>query len=737
MVLGWSDKARSLVRLLGAGIVGLGFSAIVLDVTSAIDLLGLPAAARSAVPLDYWLISAAVLVFAPAVIWAGFAIVSRRPSRRRAVAIILGLATLLQGYIVARLVVSEIFISSLGLPWLIYAALWLVPWAIGLAYLAATRRKPEFLPRREVPRFEPSTAAYRPVASKIIDGPGWHESLIASLRETGTPATPRRRAWPFVIALIAVIVAGLSARVGVEAAVGVLDTAWRSLVWLVFGFALVFTFSLPFAALRRRWLQARSRRAEEALVRSGAKRPIFYLRSFGLDDEVGRPSVLELILNVQPGNPEQVMTRIIGGCGPVIAIGRPGEALPALGAARFYVADSLWQEKVADVAAVSQLVVWASGATPGLDWEITHLIRTIPPEKLILWAHPHLLDLDADEREVAWSAFVDGIGRQFPKPLPKPLGNIRFFAFGPDYTPISYAGRSLDGALEALLRAKRVPPYDPVAWSRRQRKSRLAWATIALVFAGALAAGGYAFWTYVRVTPPGPHDWNALADDLLHDEVTAYPYTPEHVTAELEDTVGQLNDRWLGAHWRGISPGRVPPLKLAAEHYLAVFRASDTNPAIASSFYNWQRTSMLGVSYGSFQPRPAIAYFANSPAEAKALLAAIAPVQAALRVADRDWAAIKPATAGLIYADQLRGVITARERLFDAEAAFLALLGGHPNTWSIHPWIMGERLLTITDPLVLSQAQVLSKQRDATEAALIAALNAVSPFQLPGLTGAD
>ena len=65
-----------------------------------------------------------------------------------------------------------------------------------------------------------------------------------------------------------------------------------------------------------------------------------------------------------------------------------------MGAARFYVDHSLWQEKVADVATVAQAVVWASGTTVGLQWEITHLVRSLPPEKLILWAHPWLLDLE-------------------------------------------------------------------------------------------------------------------------------------------------------------------------------------------------------------------------------------------------------------------------------------------------------------------------------------------------------
>ena len=101
-----------------------------------------------------------------------------------------------------------------------------------------------------------------------------------------------------------------------------------------------------------------------------------------------------------------------------------------------------------------------AGTTLGLQWEITHLLRSLPPEKLVLWAHPHLLDLDEDEREAEWSRFVDGLGILFPRPLPKPLGATRFFAFSPDFEPIAFGERrgsptsAQSRALRALLQAK-------------------------------------------------------------------------------------------------------------------------------------------------------------------------------------------------------------------------------------------------------------------------------------------
>jgi hypothetical protein len=63
---------------------------------------------------------------------------------------------------------------------------------------------------------------------------------------------------------------------------------------------------------------------------------VLYLRSFALDAQLGRPSRMERFLGTIPlANAEQAIVKVLRKYGPVIAIGRPGEALPPLGAARF------------------------------------------------------------------------------------------------------------------------------------------------------------------------------------------------------------------------------------------------------------------------------------------------------------------------------------------------------------------------------------------------------------------
>jgi hypothetical protein len=479
-------KSRNWIRLLGAGIV---VGALFGLAQESAFLTNMSAFAFHRLGIGFWLTYALSTALSLASVWAGFAIVSRRPSRRRAVMIIFALAALMRLYGLAGWLihVGHILTAFEGVAWsspwfwplLVARAFQMMPyWApvaifqvillsCALTYLIATRRDPEFQPRVTVTPIETAPPeTHRIVAAKIADGPDWRNALLTSLHKAAAPETQRQRAWPWVIALIAVAALAFLASTFAEQAIAALDPTWRPLAWLVFTFISLGALGLPFAAIRRRMLQARQRRAEDALNKSRAERPIFYLRSFALDEEVGRPSILELFLNAQPANPEQTMTHALGRCGPLIAIGRPGEQLPALGAARFYVAQDLWQEKVADIATVARLVVWASGTTPGLQWEITHLVRSLTPGKLVLWAHPHLLDLDADEREAQWASFVDGLGGLFPKPLPKPLGATRLFAFDSEFTPIPFANRgflfldALTASLHALLRFKAVPPYD-------------------------------------------------------------------------------------------------------------------------------------------------------------------------------------------------------------------------------------------------------------------------------------
>ncbi|MFE7636945.1 transferase [Kitasatospora sp. NPDC057518] len=120
--------------------------------------------------------------------------------------------------------------------------------------------------------------------------------------------------------------------------------------------------------------------AAEILLSDG-RRPVLYLRSFA-DDEVAA--------QVDDGAPINLHTReeqlagALGSVGPVIAVGRPGEPLPLLGAARFYLPLDDWQGTVRRLMSLSQLIVLRLGHGDGLWWEVGQARATQPAGKLIL-----------------------------------------------------------------------------------------------------------------------------------------------------------------------------------------------------------------------------------------------------------------------------------------------------------------------------------------------------------------
>jgi hypothetical protein len=285
-----------------------------------------------------------------------------------------------------------------------------------------------------------------------LDDNNWREWLLASLQDVG--AEPVRDRFPLLalavfgaIALTAVVAfggiaqissrgQGLSPGVVVAVIAALVATRYRNVVW-------------------RLAKQAGARSAQAELSREGSRRPVFYLRSFDLDKAASRSSILDWLTENPRGTAEERVTGTLSRVGPVIAIGRPNERLPPLGAKRFYVSNELWKGKVSDVVKVSQLVLWATGTTPGLRWEIEHLVNMRTPEKLILWPHPRALRLRAAEREQEWVRFLDMTGSVFPKPLPRRLRNTRFIYFDKLFNPVEVGSQGIFGnPLLAVLRGK-------------------------------------------------------------------------------------------------------------------------------------------------------------------------------------------------------------------------------------------------------------------------------------------
>jgi hypothetical protein len=143
---------------------------------------------------------------------------------------------------------------------------------------------------------------------------------------------------------------------------------------------------------------------------------VLYLRSFD-DDE--RSS--QLIGDVTE---EEHVSRMLAYVGQLVAIGRPGEAMPHLGARRIYRADDDWQAEVDRLLTVARLVVIRTGGSSGLQWEIGRALEMAEPLKLLV-----IID-DSDE----FDDLVVRIRQYHPVTVPaievgrRSFGNLLAFA---------------------------------------------------------------------------------------------------------------------------------------------------------------------------------------------------------------------------------------------------------------------------------------------------------------------
>lgn len=273
----------------------------------------------------------------------------------------------------------------------------------------------------------------------------------------------------------------LAAMVGIGVLKGVLRDAEGGAIFLIIPLVFIGIFFVfkPIELLAdRRKARYRMWTAAEELRAYKGVRPILYLRSFGLDIRFER-SLSSLL-----GTAEIKLANLLRQIGPLIAIGRPEEHLPPLGAARLYLTENLWRQKLADMVSVSQMIVWTTGVGEGLRWELTYLLKHVPPERLIVWAHPQILFAKGPGIEKEWTEFRNGLGQLFPKPLPEALGATEFITFKPDFEPVPVAPSMKNvSALFDVLVAKQIPPFDPATLAAKARRVRRRWLVIGIIVA--------------------------------------------------------------------------------------------------------------------------------------------------------------------------------------------------------------------------------------------------------------
>ncbi|MCY7308695.1 MAG: TM2 domain-containing protein [Rhodoferax sp.] len=212
--------------------------------------------------------------------------------------------------------------------------------------------------------------------------------LLAGLKSVPllTSAAARRGAWQKLIGFTLIILCLAYAGVMDMPAFQFAAETW----WIAFPSLAAFLISAHtgFRLLRTGWKYDVV--SAEKLLKTDRRPPVVYLRSFEADSEIVlRPagfwnrSVTVVFDYMMTFSPEQELAEVLNRVGPVIAIGKPGEPLPELGAARLYVSDVDWKAKVTDMIARSRLVVIRTGSTPNLQWEIEQTMARVPRRHIL------------------------------------------------------------------------------------------------------------------------------------------------------------------------------------------------------------------------------------------------------------------------------------------------------------------------------------------------------------------
>ncbi|HMQ64835.1 MAG TPA: hypothetical protein PJ992_00975 [Arachnia sp.] len=149
---------------------------------------------------------------------------------------------------------------------------------------------------------------------------------------------------------------------------------WSAVAFIVGGLALLTQCHRPAA-----WCVRRGRRHRTAgFALDADPESILLLRSFDDDRLTLRSTMLGGGI-VSPSLPtarvrfEELLVWILKLFGPVVAIGRPGEGLPELGAVRTYWSDDQWQDAVRQTAMRCRGIVLIAGSSEGLKWEMDRL----------------------------------------------------------------------------------------------------------------------------------------------------------------------------------------------------------------------------------------------------------------------------------------------------------------------------------------------------------------------------
>jgi tetratricopeptide (TPR) repeat protein len=95
--------------------------------------------------------------------------------------------------------------------------------------------------------------------------------------------------------------------------------------------------------------------------------------------------IMRMLFNRGAESAAEVLAQGFSRCGPLVAIGRPGDTLALPGADQMFVADERWQQVVLDYLERSQAVILVPANGAGVRWEIDQVFARVPRQRILLY----------------------------------------------------------------------------------------------------------------------------------------------------------------------------------------------------------------------------------------------------------------------------------------------------------------------------------------------------------------
>jgi hypothetical protein len=175
----------------------------------------------------------------------------------------------------------------------------------------------------------------------------------------------------------------------------------------------------------------------ERFVAECRRKLILFLREFSSDRMRDDTADDEFTLSSFFITEEQRICDVMKHYGTVVAVGRPGEKLPAAGSHRLYIADEDWRSVVGALLKRADLILMRCGDAPGVAWEMEQVMAPENRPKTVF-----LSSRDSKKNKLVYDRLTKLMSAHVPNLAPTLLRPMRFE---------SGAGDEMAREAEALL----------------------------------------------------------------------------------------------------------------------------------------------------------------------------------------------------------------------------------------------------------------------------------------------